>query len=253
VPPACRPGTATAAAVVVAVAVVLALRGVARTVVPTTSGEAAAPLIGPRVRAWYRGVLAPLEDALVARRVHPDAVTWAQLVVSVLAGAAFWAGWIFLAGWLAILAGTLDILDGGIARRGGVAGPRGALVDSLVDRYAEFATFLGLGAFFRDSWVLLAVAVAGFASIMVSYTRARAAGLGVELRLGSAQRPERYVILGFGAWLSDLGAHLTCGLSGGPTHAVLATAVVLLALVSVWTAIERTRHAFRALAGRDVP
>jgi CDP-diacylglycerol--glycerol-3-phosphate 3-phosphatidyltransferase len=250
VPPACRPGTATAAAVVVGVAVTLALRGVARTAVPTAPGEPAAPLIGPRVRAWYRGVLAPLEEALVAWGVHPDAVTWAQLGVSVLAGAAFWAGWIFLAGWLAILGGTLDVLDGSLARRNGVAGPRGALVDSLVDRYAEFATFVGLGAFFRDTWLLLAVAVAGFASMMVSYTRARAEGLGIDLRLGSAQRPERYVILGFGAWLSDLVAHLTCGMFGRPTHAVLATAVVVLALLSVWTAVERTRHAFRALAER---
>jgi CDP-diacylglycerol--glycerol-3-phosphate 3-phosphatidyltransferase len=250
VPPACRPGTAAAAAVVIAVAVALALRGVARTPVPATPGEPAAPLIGPRVRTWYRGVIGPLEDALVAWRVHPDAITWAQLGVSVLAGAAFWTGCIFLAGWLTILAGTLDILDGGVARRGGVAGPRGALVDSLVDRYAEFATFLGLGAFFRDSWVVLAVVAAAFGSIMVSYTRARAEGLGVDLRLGSAQRPERYVVLGFGAWLSDLVAHLACGVTGRPTHAVLTAAVVLLALLSVWTVVERTRHALGAIAER---
>jgi CDP-diacylglycerol--glycerol-3-phosphate 3-phosphatidyltransferase len=250
VPPACRPGTAAAAAVVIAVAVVLALRGVARVEVPAAAGGPGAPLIGPRIRAWYRGVITPLEDALVAWRIHPDAVTWAQLGVSILAGAAFWAGWIFLAGWLTILAGTLDILDGGVARRGGVAGPRGALVDSLVDRCAEFATFLGLGAFFRDSWVLLAVAVAGFGSLMVSYTRARAEGLGVDLRLGSAQRPERYVILGFGAWISDLVAHLACGVSGHPTHVVLVAAVFVLAVLSLWTAIERTRHALRAIVER---
>jgi CDP-diacylglycerol---glycerol-3-phosphate 3-phosphatidyltransferase len=235
---------------VIAIAVVLALRGVARTVVPVGSGEPTSALIGPRVRTWYRGVIAPIEDALVGWRIHPDALTWAALVVSVLAGVAFWTGAIFLAGWLTILAGTLDILDGGVARRGGIASPRGALVDSLVDRYAEFATFVGLGAFFRDSWLLLAVAVAAFGSLMVSYTRARAEGLGIELRLGSAQRPERYVILGFGAWISDLAVHLGCGAAGRPRHVVLATAVVILAAVSLWTAIERARHAVRALAGR---
>src|SRR5213076_1292617 len=149
----------------------------------------AAPLVGPRVRAWYRGLLAPLADVLVGARVHPDAVTWAQLAVSMLAGAAFWAGWLFVGGWLTIVAGTLDALDGGVARQAGVASPRGALVDSLVDRCAEFATFLGLGAFFRDSWVLLALAVACFGSFMVSYTRARAEALGVDVQLGSAQRP----------------------------------------------------------------
>ena len=249
-PPAYRPGTAAAASLLIALTVWLALRGLARVPAAETARESGAPLVGPRVRAWYKGLLAPFEEALIAARVHPDALTWAQLGVSGLAGAAFWAGWMFVAGWLTILAGTLDILDGGVARRGGIASPRGALVDSLVDRYAEFATFVGLGAFFRDSWLLLAVAVAAFGSLMVSYTRARAEGLGIELRLGSAQRPERYVILGFGAWLSDLVAHLTCGLSGRPTHVVLATAVVLLALLSVWTAVERTRHAFREIAER---
>src|SRR5262249_53286599 len=154
------------------------------------------------------------------------------------------AGWMFVAGWLTILAGTLDILDGGVARRLGVASVRGALVDSLVDRYAEFATFLGLGAFFRDGWMLLVVAVACFASFMVSYTRARAEGLGVELQLGSAQRPERYLILGCGAWLSDLVVHLSDGLIG---HVVLEAAVVALAGLAAWTALERARHAAGAL------
>jgi CDP-diacylglycerol--glycerol-3-phosphate 3-phosphatidyltransferase len=247
VPAGCRPGTAAAASLVVAVTVWLALRGLAR--VPAAGGgrNPGAPLVGPRVRAWYRGLLAPLEDVLIAWRVHPDAVTWAQLAVSVLAGGAFWAGWLFVGGWLTIVAGTLDILDGGVARRTGVAGARGALVDSLIDRYAEFATFLGLGAFFRHSWVLLPVALACFGSLMVSYTRARAEGLGIELSLGRAQRPERYVILGCGAWASDLVAHLTCGLVGEPTQVVLVAAVVVLAGLATWTAFERARHAVAAL------
>ena len=236
--------------VVIGVAVALALRGVARTQVPATSGEPTDALIGPRVRWWYRGVMGPVEDALVGWRIHPDALTWAQLAVSVGAGAAFWTGCIFLAGWLTILAGTLDILDGGVARRGGIAGPRGALVDSLVDRWAEFATFVGVGAFFRDSWVLLAVALAAFGSQMVSYTRARAEGLGLDLRVGGAQRPERYVLLGFGAWVSDLVAHVACGLTGRRTQIVLELAIVLLAALSVWTALERSARAVRGL-GRE--
>ena len=207
--PACRPGTAAAAAGVVAVAVGLALRGLAQTPAPPAVEGGDAPLIGPRVRAWYRGVLAPLEQRLVLGRVHPDALTGAQLVVSVLAGAAFWCGWIFLAGWLTILAGTLDILDGGVARGGGRAS----------------------------------------ASLMVSYTRARAEGLGLALQLGRVQRPERYVVIGVGGWLSGLVAHLACPLLGRPTHAVLAAAVVVLAGLSAWTALRRTQGAARALAG----
>jgi phosphatidylinositol phosphate synthase len=236
--------------VVIGVAVYFALRAVARTV--PLAGEPEVALIGPRVRTWYRGVIAPVEADLAARGVHPDLLTWGQLVVSVLAGVAFWAGALFLAGWLTILAGTLDILDGGLARRGGVAGPRGALLDSLLDRYAEFATFVGLGAYFRDSWTLLAVAVAAFGSQMVSYTRARAEGLGLAVRLGRAQRPERYVVLGFGAWSSDLVAHLGCGLTGHASQIVLEAAVVLLAALSLWTAVERAWAATRALGGPTI-
>ena len=246
--PACRPGTAIVALAVVLLAIVLALRSVARIDVPDASGPDA-PLIGPRVRAWFRGLVAPLEDLLVARRVHPDSLTWAQLGVSLLAGWAFSGGAMFLGGWLTILAGSLDVLDGGVARRTGIASARGALVDSLVDRCAEFATFLGLGAYFPATWVLLAVATAAFASLMVSYIRARAEGLGLDLRQGGAQRPERYVILGFGGWVSGLVAHLGCPFLGRETHVVLEAAVVLLAVLSTWTALRRARIAADALAG----
>jgi CDP-diacylglycerol--glycerol-3-phosphate 3-phosphatidyltransferase len=233
--------------VVVGVAVVLALRGIAGTPVPESSRKPGAPLLGARLRVWYRALLAPLEEHLVRFRVHPDAITYTQLGISVLAGAAFWRGAIFLAGWLTILAGTLDVLDGGVARRGGVAGPRGAFVDSLIDRYAEFATFVGLGAFFRDSWMLFVVAVGCFASFMVSYTRARAEGLGLALDGGSAQRPERYVILGLGAALSSLVAHLVCPLVGRQVHVILEAAGLVLAALACWTAWQRAREAVHVL------
>lgn len=245
--PACRPGTALLAALVIGAAIALALRGIAQTAVPDGPAGPGAPLLGVRLRVWYRGLMRPLEQYFVAMRVHPDALTWAQLGVSVLAGLAFARGAIFLAGWLVIFAGTLDILDGGVARLSGISGPRGAMVDSLVDRYAEFATFVGLGALFRDGPMLLVVAVACFGSLMVSYTRARAEGLGLEMSVGSAQRPERYVLLGFGAWISGLVAHLACPLLGRQSHLVLAATVAVLAAVSAWTAVERARHVVRAL------
>jgi N6-adenosine-specific RNA methylase IME4 len=69
------------------------------------------------------------------------------------------------------------------------------------------------------------------------------------MQQGSVQRPERYVILGFGAWLSGIVAHLACAVRGAPTHFVLEAAVVVLAALSTWTAIQRARHAARALDG----
>jgi CDP-diacylglycerol--glycerol-3-phosphate 3-phosphatidyltransferase len=247
----CRAGTAAVAALVIGATVVFALRGVRGTDPGPARGDRGGPLLGPQVRAWYRGLFGPIEERLAAFGVQPDHLTYAQLLASMLAGLAFAGGAIFLAGWLTILAGTLDILDGGLARRTGVASPRGAFIDSVTDRWAEFATFLGLGVFFRDGWMLLIVAAAAMASQMVSYVRARAEGLGIELTGGRAQRPERYVLLGFGAWISGLVAHLLCPALGRQSHVVLAAAVIILAGLALGTALERSRDAAAALRGRE--
>src|SRR5439155_24828541 len=100
VSPACRPGTAAAATLVIAITVWLALRGVARISVAGAAPGPAAPLVGRRVRAWYRGLLTPLEDLLGGAGVHPDALTVAPLAVRLLGGASIWAGWLFLCGLL---------------------------------------------------------------------------------------------------------------------------------------------------------
>ena len=244
----CRPGTAAVAVLVIGATIVLALRGLARVQAePGGEPDTGEGFIGPRARAWYRGLIEPIEEQLADWEIRPDHLTYTQVAVSLLAGLAFACRCVFLAGWLTIFAGTLDILDGGLARRTGVAGPHGAFIDSVVDRWAEAATFLGLGVLFRSSPMVLVVALAAFSSLMVSYVRARAEGLGVELRSGSAQRPERFVILGFGAWISGLVAHLACPLIGRQTHVVLAAAVVVLAVAATWTAVERAREAAAAL------
>jgi phosphatidylglycerophosphate synthase len=246
----CRPGTAAVATLVIGVTIALALRGIERTEAEGSAAGSGGPLLGPRVRAWYRGLFGPAEQWLADAGVRPDHLTYAQLVASVAAGVAFAGGAIFLAGWLTILAGTLDILDGGLARRTGAASSRGAFLDSVTDRWAEVATFAGLAVFYyRNVWMLAVVALAAFASQMVSYVRARAEGVGIPLTGGRAQRPERYVILGFGAWISGLVAHLLCPWLGRQRHLVLGAAVCLLAGLAIWTALQRTREALAALDG----
>src|SRR5262249_61762708 len=129
----CRPVTAAGAALVIAVTIVLALRGLARIETEEGAPDPAGPLIGHRIRAWYRGLFGPLEEQLAVLGVHPDHLTYGALVVSVLSGVAFARGAFFLAGWLTILAGTLDIIDGGLAPRAGLASARGAVGGSVVD------------------------------------------------------------------------------------------------------------------------
>jgi CDP-diacylglycerol--glycerol-3-phosphate 3-phosphatidyltransferase len=243
VAPGCRPGTAIFAAGVLAVSVALAVRSLARLTLESGTGGSGSAWIGPRVRAWYRLAIGPVEEWCAAQGWSPDALTYAQLVVSVLAGWAYAAGAVLLGGSLVLTAGTLDILDGGLARRRGLAGPRGALVDSLVDRWSEFVTFVGIGVLYRHSWMVGGVLLAAFGSLMVSYVRARAEALGVEMVTGRAQRPERYVLLGFGSVVAGIVGHLTCLVTGRPGHEILSACILVLAAVSTWTAIERARHA----------
>ena len=97
------------------------------------------------------------------------------------------------------VAALFDMLDGKLARATGQSSLFGAFFDSTIDRYAEGATLLALVYYYsglpdgRTAIILLFVTLIG--SLMVSYTRARAEGLGVECNSGIMQRPERVVIL----------------------------------------------------------
>jgi len=216
---------------------------------PIPAGGEEGGFLGARARLWYRECTSPLEDALAAAAVGADTLTYTQAAVAALAGIAFAGGAMFIGGWLVIAAGTMDVLDGGIARRSGGGTVRGAFVDSVVDRYAELFTYAGLAFYFRDSWVLWVIGLALFGGLMVSYARARAEGLGVECPVGAAQRPERIVLLGFGAFLSDIAAHLWCAWTGVFSHALLVTALVAMAILANVTALGRARWVVQRLGG----
>jgi CDP-diacylglycerol--glycerol-3-phosphate 3-phosphatidyltransferase len=209
---------------------------------PDSSTVRGSPMLSSRVRAWYFSNLDPFEAWLARLGVRPMAITYAQVVVSVAVAAAYAGGLIFSAGFLVLFAGTLDILDGKVARRNNGASPRGAFLDSVMDRYAEFLGYAGLMVYFGSGWLVWAVLLAILGGMMVSYTRARAEGLGVRCDIGMLQRPERYVLLGFGSIFSSLAAHLF----GGPQVLLSATVVVLAVLANV-TAAQRMVYVSRQL------
>jgi phosphatidylglycerophosphate synthase len=235
--PSCHPWLAAGLALYLTAAVFLSLRGFLRTTSPLPAA------IHERIGHWMRTSLASFEPALLRLRVYPTLLTFMQLGVSLLAGVAYATGGIFLGGWLMLGCGVLDLLDGGLARRTAQVTRRGAFLDSVIDRYAEFFTFCGLGVFFSSSWMLWIVACGFLGSMMVSYTRARAEGLGVECRGGLMQRGERYVLLGVSSFLSTVSNHLFCQ----PTHSVLIVGLLLLAILTNFTALSRVRVVIAAL------
>ncbi|MCA9624248.1 MAG: GtrA family protein, partial [Myxococcales bacterium] len=150
-----------------------------------------------------------------------------------------------LGGWLYLSAGLCDFFDGRLARDQGAASPRGAAIDSVLDRYSDAAVLAGLGWYYRDQWVLAVVLTALVGSLLVSYIRARGEGLGASVKVGLMQRPERVVLLGAALALSSVVAWAT-GRAGLQDQIVIGALVVLAATTQI-TALRRFVHLLRAL------
>lgn len=107
-----------------------------------------------------------------------------------------------LAGLFILLGGICDIIDGKLARSSGRVTKFGALFDSSIDRYSEVIMFFGIAFYYvkqEDFLLSIITFIALGGSMMVSYVRARAEGLGFEVKVGLMQRPERVVFIGAGA------------------------------------------------------
>lgn len=213
---------------------------------PDLSGVRGSRLLGSSARGWYFSLLDPFEELFVRWRVTPASLTMGQLVGSVVCAAAYAAGLIYTAGFILLASGTLDILDGRLARRTGEASKGGAFLDSVVDRYCEFAVLTGLIVYFGAGWLVWALLFAFLGGMMVSYTRARAEGLGQECPVGLLQRPERFVILGFGSIFSSALAHVT-----GGEQVLLEVVIWFLAVFTNLTALQRFFYVRRELAARE--
>ena len=204
-------------------------------------------ILDGEIEAWWISVISPLENFLVRKRFNPDHITLLSFGFNVAGCLLFCVGWVFMAGWAILFAGTLDVLDGRIARKIGKASKRGAFFDSMLDRYGEILIFLGLAVHLRDSILFPVILLSLAGSLMVSYTRARAEGLGVTCRVGMMQRPERIVLLGLGAIFSSVLYMLrgTLGVDAGPY--LMGFVLILLAILANRTAFSRMIHVMREL------
>lgn len=193
----------------------------------------------------YR-IIEPVTRALVRWGIHPNALTTAGFAVTVLAGVLFHMDRVRLAGLCVLLGGLVDIFDGRVARESGLASKFGSFYDSTLDRMSEIVVFIGLislynqyGRELADVWMIYVIALAMGGSLMVSYTRARAEALGLDCSVGFMQRAERVVLLGAGALFFGL---MWDGL-------VLKVILVLLAVTTVLTAIQRIVWVYQHAAG----
>lgn len=201
-------------------------------------------LLGLWIRDWLMWVIAPIERACVAARIPPVAFNWAGVAFGVLAGIAYAGGALATGGWMVLLGGAADVLDGRIARARGMVSDAGAFLDSTLDRFAETFAFAGIVVWFApDQGPVLATVLALGGSLLVSYARARGEGLGVHFKGGLMQRAERLVILAL-ASLLDAPVTAAAGWRGGM---LLYGALLVIAVFSLGTALYRTVAIARAL------
>ena len=154
-----------------------------------------------RFRPWARHLVEHPARLLARAGVSPNTLTIIGLCLNALVALVLSLGHPVLGGALVLVANAFDMLDGAVARVSGKGTRFGAFLDSTVDRYAEALLYLGVLAWLfsvGDAASLLAGYLAIVGSLMVSYARARAEGLGVEGEVGWLPRPERILLLAIG-------------------------------------------------------
>ena len=220
----------------------------------------------------YR-IINPVVRLLIRAGLTPNMITTIGLLLNIGVAVIFISGaeegrrgdlsWVGWAGALILFAGLFDMLDGQVARLGNMSSPFGALYDSVLDRYSELILFLGI------CWYLVAkhyflsslfAFIGLIGSMMVSYTRARAEGLGIECKDGLMQRPERVIIIGVSALACGIASHWMGGdfkiyfpdtrFPAFETISIFTIPVTIMAFLANWTAIGRLRDAKKTLEER---
>lgn len=194
-------------------------------------------------------IINPVIKGMIKIGITPNLVTTIGFVLNLVAAAMLiYAANEFLdstavVGWsgaVILFAGLFDMMDGRLARMGNMSSQFGALWDSTLDRYSELFTLFGICIYlFLNGWILSGVITffAMVGSVMVSYVRARAEGLGIECKVGLMQRPERVVLTSLGAILCGICDNMWC----------LVVPIILIAILANITAFWRVAHCYNVL------
>jgi CDP-diacylglycerol--glycerol-3-phosphate 3-phosphatidyltransferase len=191
-----------------------------------------------------------MQQRLIQSRLTPNAISLTGFLLNLAAAVLLFEKFYFLAGVAFIVGSIMDTLDGRYSRMSGKGTQFGAFLDSTLDRLEEGVVLTAAAIYFaspsqHNQLAVAAVVVAVLASLMVSYTRARAEALGVECKVGLATRPVRVVIL-------SIGLVFARGASLGHFY-LLAPAIYVLAVLSLFTVVQRIWHVRKELNARDVP
>ena len=205
-------------------------------------------LVTKSLERGFFAVTNPISEWLLRSHVRPNTLTTVGAVLVVTSAVAYAFGYIRTGGALLLASGIVDTFDGQVARRGGMESKFGAFYDSTLDRVGDGATFIGIAAYLLhlpdvsykiETAVLCMVAV--LSSLLVSYARARAEGLGIDCKVGIVQRAERLIAIGVPSVL----------VGAGPRGLVLQVIVALLAVLSTVTVVQRFIYVYKVTRGSE--
>jgi CDP-diacylglycerol---glycerol-3-phosphate 3-phosphatidyltransferase len=183
------------------------------------------------LRAQAVGIIQPMAEGLARLKLHPNTVTILGYALNVVAGLVLASGRLRLGAVVMLGASATDALDGALARMTSQQSRFGAFLDSTLDRLSEGAVFLGLLVWWlqqREDLGAFVVMLALLGSVMVSYTRARAEGVGYTCKVGLLTRPVRVILLGIGL------------LSPWPVPILIG-----LTVLTWFTVVQRVAHVYR--------
>ena len=203
------------------------------------------PLLGESLRIYWAWITRPVWKLVQITGIPADALTSLSLLLALVAGFVLAFGHLSLGGLLFIGVGILDFLDGRVARARGETSIRGAALDSILDRLADSAVLVGLAWYFRDTPVLAAILWTIVGTQTISYIRAKGESLGVSVKVGLMQRPERIAILSAALVLTPI-FDIFLVLPGLP-HSLLSLVLIFLALATMATTLHRLVFLLRNL------
>lgn len=178
-------------------------------------------------------VFNPLTNILLFFKLSPNTISIIGFLINLMVVIPLSTGHLVWGGIVILLGGLFDMLDGYIARGQNKVTKFGALLDSTLDRYSELFLFFGVAIFFirvQAVYGLLGIFFAISGSLMVSYVRARAEGLGIPCSIGFVQRPERVILMVLGCFLP---------------YPTLVYVIYFLAVASNLTVIQRIYHVYK--------
>ncbi|HLZ25521.1 MAG TPA: CDP-alcohol phosphatidyltransferase family protein [Ktedonobacterales bacterium] len=203
-------------------------------------------MFGPRIQQYARHIAELVVSPLVAIGLTPNMATLLGLLLNCATAAVIATGHLHIGGAMLLFAGLFDMVDGALARIRDMKTTFGAFFDSTLDRFSEGIVLLGIILYAMQqpatparTWLVALTYVAGLSSLMVSYTRARAEGLGLECKTGLMARPERVLLLAAGLIIG--GAAWLLWVIG--ILAVTSTYTSVQRIVVVWHTIRRAQVA----------